>query len=570
MPLTPNGKVDWRALPVPELSARDSAPVHEAPATPMEETVAAVWAQVLRLERVGREDDFFALGGHSLLATQVVARLRSALGVEVPLRTLFEASSLRALAQQVEHATRIQSLPALRPLPRGDRLPLSFAQQRLWFLDRLQPGGTEYNVPYVLRLDGPLDVSVLERAFSELVRRHEVLRTAFPEEGGAPVQRIAPPAPVRIPIVEVGSQGASEVQRHVRAEVDRSFDLSHGPLLRPRLLKQDARAHVLVVMLHHIVSDGWSASVLLRELAALYAAFAQGLPSPLPELPVQYADYALWQRGWLRDEALDAQVRYWRDALADSPRYLDLPTDRPRPAAQTFRGGVQRQSWPKSLWHRVEALARREGATPFMVLLAAYQTVLWRYSGQGDISVGFPIAGRTHAETEGLIGLFANTLVLRARVHSEHAFRDLLAQVREVTLGAYAHQHVPFEKLVEALQPERDLSRSPLFQVTLSLQNTPVPEARLEQGLSLSVVDAQIQTSKFDLSMFVAEMPEGVSASVNYNSDLFEAKTAERMLRQMRVLLEAAVARPETVLSELPLMTAEERRRVVEEWSGRR
>ncbi|WP_415841911.1 amino acid adenylation domain-containing protein, partial [Myxococcus xanthus] len=570
LPLTPNGKVDWRALPVPNVSARGPAPAYEAPASPMEESLAAVWAHVLRVERVGREDDFFASGGHSLLATQVVARVRAVLGVEVPLRALFEAPTLRSFAQQVEQATRSQTLLALRPMPRGDRVPLSFAQQRLWFLDRLKPGGTEYNAPYVLRVEGPLDVSALERAFSELVRRHEVLRTAFPDEGGAPVQRIASPSPVHLSVVELGAQDESEVRHRVRAEVDRAFELARGPLLRPLLLKQSEQAHVLVLLLHHIVSDGWSASVLLRELAALYDAFSQGLPSPLPELPVQYADYALWQREWLKDEVLESQVRYWREVLAGAPRFLDLPTDRPRPAAQTFRGGIQRQMWPKALWRQVEATARREGATPFMVLLAAYQTVLWRLSGQDDISVGFPIAGRTQAETEGLIGNFANTLVLRARVRPELSFRDMLAQVREVTLGAYAHQDVPFEKLVEALQPERDLSRSPLFQVSLTLQNTPVPEVKLRQGLSLTVMDARIQTSKFDLSMFVVELPEGAAASVNYNSDLFEAKTAERLLRQMSVLLEAAVANPETRLGELSLMSVEERRVLVEEWSGRR
>ncbi|NVJ19490.1 non-ribosomal peptide synthetase, partial [Myxococcus sp. AM010] len=570
LPLTPNGKVDWRALPVPDVSARGSAPAYEAPTSPMEETLAAVWAHVLRMERVGREDDFFASGGHSLLATQVVSRVRAVLGVEVPLRALFEAPTLRSFAQQVEQATRSQALPALRPRPRGDRVPLSFAQQRLWFLDRLKPGGTEYNVPYVLRVEGPLDVSVLERALSELVRRHDVLRTTFPEEGGAPVQRIASPSPVHLSVVQLGAQDESEVRHRVRAEVDRSFELARGPLLRPLLLKQSEQAHVLVLLLHHIVSDGWSASVLLRELAALYDAFSQGLPSPLPELPVQYADYSLWQREWLKDEVLEAQVRYWREALGGAPRFLDLPTDRPRPAAQTFRGGVQRQMWQKALWRQVEATARREGATPFMVLLAAYQTVLWRLSGQDDISVGFPIAGRTQAETEGLIGNFANTLVLRARVRPDLSFRDLLAQVREVTLGAYAHQDVPFEKLVEALQPERDLSRSPLFQVSLTLQNMPVSEVKLRQGLSLTVMDARIQTSKFDLSMFVVELPEGATASINYNSDLFDAKTAERMLKQVSVLLEAAVANPETRLGELPLMSATERLRLVEEWSGRR
>ncbi|WP_426757442.1 amino acid adenylation domain-containing protein [Myxococcus sp. Y35] len=569
LPLTPNGKVDWRALPVPDASARESALAYEAPVSPMEKALAVVWAQVLRVERVGRADDFFGLGGHSLLATQVVARLRAVLGVEVPLRALFEAPTLKALALRVEQVTRSHALPVLQAQPREQSLPLSFAQQRLWFLDRLEPGSTAYNVPVVLMLEGPLEVAVLERAFTELVRRHEVLRTTFPQEGAFAVQVIAPAKPVQVPVVDVSKEGEAAIPRIVREEMDRPFDLARGPVLRCMLLKLSESQHVLVMMLHHIVSDGWSMGILVRELAVLHDVFSRGLSSPLPELPLQYADYALWQRDWLKGEALAAQVAYWRQQLEGAPRALELPTDKPRPAAQTFRGAVRQERWSQSLWKQVVALARAEGATPFMVLLAAYQTVLWRHSGQDDISVGFPIAGRTHAETEGLIGYFANTLVLRARLRPEDSFRELLAQVREVTLGAYAHQDVPFEKLVEELQPARDLSRSPLFQVSLTLQNTPAQDVKLREGLSLKVVEAEILTSKFEMSLFLAEKPDGVFAALNYNSDLFEEETAERLLRHVRVLLEAAVTQPETRLSELPLMEASERQRLVEAWSGR-
>ncbi|ATB48289.1 non-ribosomal peptide synthetase [Corallococcus macrosporus] len=569
LPLTANGKVDWRALPAPEASARDSSPDYEAPASPLEETLASVWAQVLRVERVGRKDDFFGLGGHSLLATQVVARLRAALGVEVPLRALFESPSLRGFAQRVALAARSEAMPGLHAQPRSEKRPLSFAQQRLWFLDRLQPGSTAYNVPLVLNLEGPLDVEVLERAFSELVRRHEVLRTTFPVQGEAPVQVILPAEALRIPVVDLRGQEDTAARRFIRAEVDRPFDLARAPALRTHLLKLAEARHVLVMMLHHIVSDGWSMGILVRELSTLHEAFSHGNASPLPELPVQYADYSQWQRDWLKGEALEAQVRYWRQQLEGAPRALELPTDRPRPAVQTFRGAVRRQVWPQALWQRVESLGRSESATPFMVLLAAYQTVLWRHSGQDDISVGFPIAGRTHAQTEGLIGYFANTLVLRARVKPEATFRELLAQVREVTVGAYAHQDVPFEKLVEELRPERDLSRSPLFQVSLTLQNTPPPDVKRSEGLSLKVVDAEIQTSKFDLSLFVGDAPGGVYAALNYNSDLFDGETAERLLGHMRVLLEAAVASPGQRLEALPLMGAEERQQLVEASSGR-
>ena len=569
LPLTPNGKVDLRALPAPEASALDASPDYEAPASSLEETLASVWAQVLRVERVGRKDDFFGLGGHSLLATQVVARLRAVLGVEVPLRALFESSSLQGFAQRVALAARSEAMPGLHAQPRADRRPLSFAQQRLWFLDRLQPGSTAYNVPLVLKLEGPLDVEVLERAFSELVRRHEVLRTTFPMEDESAVQVIRPAEAIRIPVVDLRGQDETTVRRFIRAEVDRPFDLARAPALRTHLLKLSEEQHVLVVMLHHIVSDGWSMGVLVREMSALHDAFSRGIASPLPELPVQYADYSQWQRDWLKGEVLESQVRYWREQLEGAPRALELPTDRPRPAVQTFRGAVRKHVWPQALWQRVEALSRAEGGTPFMVLLAAYQTVLWRHSGQDDISVGFPIAGRTQAETEGLIGYFANTLVLRSRVKPEATFRELLAQVREVTVGAYAHQDVPFEKLVEELRPERDLSRSPLFQVSLTLQNTPPQDAKRSEGLSLSVVDTEIQTSKFDMSLFVGEAPGGVYAALNYNSDLFDGETAERLLGHMRVLLEEAVASPGLRLDALPLMGAEERRRLVEASSGR-
>ncbi|MBZ4419892.1 non-ribosomal peptide synthase/polyketide synthase [Myxococcus sp. RHSTA-1-4] len=570
LPLTPSGKVNRKALPRPDLGAGGREDF-EPPRTATEEVLAGLFAEVLGLEKVGRNGHFFELGGHSLMATRAVSRLRGAFGIELPLRELFEAPTVAALASRIERLTHAgTSLTAPPLVPRADRTsapPLSFAQQRLWFLDQFEPGSAAYNMPAAVRLRGPLETQALERSFRELVRRHESLRTTFRAEDGVAVQVISPEPVVSFRPVEPGSR--EEAWRQVEQEVARPFDLSRGPLLRTTLLKLAPEDHILVLVMHHIVSDGWSTGVLVREVAALYDAFSQGLPSPLPELPVQYADYAVWQRGWLQGEVLEAQLDYWRKQLEGAARALELPTDRPRPAAQTFRGGFRKQTWPKALWRQVEALSRREGATPFMVLLAAYQAVLSRYSGQEDLCVGSPIAGRTHAETEGLIGFFANTLVLRSRVRPEASFLELLAQVRDVTLGAYAHQDVPFEKLVEALLPERDLSHGPLFQVSLALQNTPLPEMKLRKGLSLTGMEPDTRTSKFDFSLAVEEVPEGVLAELNYNSDLFEPETADRLLGHVRVLLEAAAAEPRRPLSLLPLMGAEEQRRLVEEWSGR-
>ncbi|WP_408890509.1 non-ribosomal peptide synthase/polyketide synthase [Myxococcus faecalis] len=570
LPLTPNGKLDRRALPEPEAGALASGAVHVPPATPMEESLASIWKEVLRVERVSRHDDFFALGGHSLIATQVVARLRGSLGVEVPLRALFEAPTLEGLARKVEQVARAVSVPALRPSARQGALPLSFAQQRLWFLDKLEPGSVTYNVPSALRLEGALDVEALERAFSEVICRHENLRTSFPDEGGVPVQVISPPSRFQFRRVELHEETEREstLLRLVGEEVARPFNLSRGPLLRATLVRLSEEEHVLVVVLHHIVSDGWSTGLLVREVAALYGAYAEGKPSPLGELPVQYGDYAEWQRGWLQGEVLEQQVEYWRKQLEGAPRALELVTDRPRPAAQSFRGGFVQTQWPKELWRKVEEVSRREGVTPFMVLLSAYQVVLSRHAGQREVVVGFPIAGRTHAETEGLIGYFANTLVLRGRVEEGETFGELVGRAKEVTLGAYAHQDVPFEKLVEELLPQRDLSRSPLFQVSLTLQNTPGVEVKLGKGLVLKGLETDTKTSKFDFSLLVGEGPDGVAVVLNYNSDLFEEGTAERLVRHVRRVLEGGVEGWGKRVRELPLETEEERRRVVA-WSGR-
>ncbi|MFP2933494.1 condensation domain-containing protein, partial [Pyxidicoccus sp. 3LG] len=579
LPLTAQAKVDRKALPAPDAVQTSPSKTWLAPRTPTEELLANIWAQVLRVPRVGLQDNFFDLGGHSLLATQLNSRLRDAFGVDLPLRTLFEAPTLGALAERISTAGRQgASAPPLARVPRTGDLPLSFAQHRLWFLDQIEPGSTAYNLPTVLRVQGSLAVASLEQAFTALVDRHEALRTVFASTDGEPVQRILPAADFPLSVVDLSVLPTEEREpraRHqVLTEIGQPFDLARGPLLRASLLRLDAQEHLLVLTMHHIVSDGWSMGVLVREVAELYAAAVSGREPRLPALPVQYADFAAWQRAWLKDAVLEEQLGYWRQQLSGAAPTLELPTDRPRPAVQSARGAYQPVLLPATLTERLLALCRREGATPFMTLLAAWQVLLARYSGQGDVSVGSPIAGRTRAETEGLIGFFVNTLVLRARVQPSATFRELLAQVRATTLGAYEHQDVPFEKLVEELQPQRSLSHSPLFQVMLALQNTPEAETVEVAGgsapLRLSSVDAGIQSTKFDLTLSLNPTPEGLSGSLGYRTDLFEQATIVRIVQHFTTLLEAAVDAPETRVGELPLMSAPERQQLLVRWNGER
>ncbi len=574
LPLTPNGKVDRRALPAPEADGSGQEHDHVAPRTPVEDVLAGIWAAVLRVDRVSVMDNFFELGGHSLLATQVIGRLRSIFAVDVPLRALFEAPTVAGLATHIEAALRggaLVAAPPLRAVPREGDLPLSFAQQRLWFLDQLEPHSHVYNVPEAVRLSGPLDVGALEKSLGALVLRHESLRTTFPMTRGVARQHIAAPADGSLPVVDL--QGLAdraaveaEVRRRAAEEAGTPFDLATGPLFRTTLLRLSEQEHVLLSTVHHIVSDGWSTGVLLRELGALYGAFSAGRPSPLPDLSIQYVDHAVWQREWLSGDVLRAQLDYWKKQLAGAPPALELPTDRPRPAVQTYRGATVPIALSRELSAGLAALGRREGVTLFMTLLAAFQVLLARYTGQDDIVVGSPIAGRTHVETEGLIGFFVNTLVLRTDLSGEPTFRELLARVREVTLGAYTHQEVPFEKLVQELAPARDLSRSPLFQVMLLLQNAPREALSLGE-VTLGIVDVERTTAKFDLSLSLSETGEGLRGTLEYSTDLFEAATAARMAGHLQVLLEGIVSDPPRPVSALPILTPDERETLLVRWN---
>ncbi len=454
--------------------------------------------------------------------------------------------------------------------PDQDPVPLSFAQERLWFLDQWEPGNPAYNRPVALRLTGPLKVTALEQALSEILRRHEALRATFSTKEGRPVQVITSAEPLNLPVVNLSGLPSTErepqAMRLATEEAQRPFDLAQGPLLRATLLRLDREEHVLLLVIHHIAFDGWSARVLVEQLAALYDAFVAGKPSALPELPIQYADFAHWQRQWLQDEVLETQLSYWKEKLASSLPSLDLPTDRPRPAVQTHCGARQSSVLPSSLLQALKALSRQEEVTLFMTLLAAFKVLLHRYTSQDDIVVGSPIAGRTHVETEGLIGFFVNTLVLRTDLSGNPTLLKLLGRVREVALGAYAHKDLPFEKLVEALQPERDLSRTPLFQVMFNLENIPT-KAVETPNLSIDEFEFDSGVSQFDLALEVIEKDEGLSCLLNYNTDLFDATTIARMLGHLRTLLEGIVANPGQRIGALPLLTEAERHQLLIEWN---
>ena len=586
LPMTANGKLDRDALPAPR--PRGTADAGGAPRTPAETALAAIWVEVLGLAAVGVHDNFFELGGHSLIATRMISRIRRAMGVELPLRALFDAPTIAALAERLE---RLEPAPAAREIPRrpgSGPCPLSFAQERLWFLDQLAPGTTLYNMPSSLHLAGRIDPAALEASLNEIVRRHEALRTTFAVIDGRPAQLVAPE--LRLPLRVIPLTGGSREERRreaVRrgdAEIRQPFDLQRGPLVRATLLRLGEAEHVLLVTMHHIVADGWSVGVLLGELETLYAAFSRGRPSPLPELPVQYGDYAVWQREWLAGEVLRRQVDYWRGQLAGAPPALDLPADRPRPPAQTFRGSCQTLRLPPELMDALRAAMEAQGVTLFMVVLTAFQLLLSRLSGQEDVCVGTPIAGRSRAETEPLIGFFLNNLVLRTDLSGDPTFRELLGRVREVALGAFAHQDLPFERLLAELDPPRDPSRTPLFQVFLNVLNLAEERLRVPGAVAESFLLADTPSagaretagedgsadsdepaepdmgSQFDLTLYAGERDGTLRFVLVYNVDLFDASRMAALLDQLESLLAQCLARPDQPISGHSLVTRGARR----------
>jgi amino acid adenylation domain-containing protein len=580
LPLTLSGKIDRRALPAPTGVRPELEKTYVAPSTPYEEILVEVWEEVLGVEKIGVHDNFFDLGGHSLLATQVVSRVRDRFEIDLPVRTLFEASTIAEMAPRIEQtliagnvAPKKTAPQTIGRKPQGEPAPLSFAQRRLWFLDQWEPGSPAYNIPMALRLAGPLDVAALCSALEEIVRRHQVLQMTCATIDEEPVLMRHPDPALAVKVVDTSALAIdvrkAEVQRLTGEEARRSFDLARDLPIRASLLRQSATEHVLLLTMHHIVSDGWSTGILIHELAALYQAFSTGKQSPLPDLPIQYADFAVWQREWLRGEVLEAQLDYWQERLAGDFPVLELPADRPRPPVFSFRGATQMFQLGPDLTEALRALSQREGATLFMTLLAAFKTLLYRYTGQEDVAVGSPIANRNHSQIEGLIGFFVNTLVLRSDLSGNPTFRQLLARVREVTLGAYAHQDLPFEMLVEKLQPERDMSRTPLFQVAFALQNAPLSPLELP-GLTMSPLQIDSGMAKFDLTLSMVETRRGLMGEVEYSSDLFDEKTIARLTIHYQNLLQDIVsteASPDRRLSELALLTADEQRRLVVEWN---
>ncbi len=578
LPLTPNGKADRRALAAMRLEP--PAPGEQAaPRTPVEEALAAVWAQLLGVERVGVRDDFFALGGHSLLAIQALSRIRLLFGVEMSIRELFAAPTVEGLASAVERRGGRCSPRVAAETPRASaatggaaprrRLALSFAQQRLWFLDRMQPGTALYNVPFAYRLEGRLAPAALRASLGEIVRRHEALRTRFTEDAGGPVQVIAPAAPAALPQVDLAAlpepQRGGEERRVLAAAALAAFDLERGPLLRALLLRGGAPSWVLALAFHHIVTDGWSMDVLMCELEALYGAALAGLPSPLPELPQQYAEHAARQRRRLEGEEITAQLAWWRRRLAGCPPLLELPADRPRPAVASFRGGEVALRLPAAAARQLRELGRRSGASLFMVALGGFAALLHRYTGRTDLPIGTPHAGRDRLELEGLIGFFANTLVLRQDLTGDPTFTGLVERVRDGTLDALAQAELPFDRLVEDLSRERSLSYSPLFQVSFGLHDQP-PQPRLA-GLAAAALPQTTGVAKFDLTVRLADDGEGLAGVIEYAADLFERPTIARMAEHLRTLLAAAAAGPQTRLSELALLTPAERGALLLEWN---
>ena len=584
-PLSPNGKMDRDALPLPAALPAQEQIGYVAPRTPLEEVLADIWAEVLG-QQVGVDDNFFALGGHSLLATQVIARVRNILKVELPLYYLFEAPSVAELSRIITRENQQpqnHSFSSRTPVPSDAPAPLTFPQEQIWFLQQLNPDSIAYHFQATLSLSGPFSVKALEQSLNEIIRRHEIMRTTFPALHGQPVQLVHQPYPVNLPVIALQAllegERVTAMQQLINNEFRKSFNLSQLPLVRWLLVRLDAQEHVLVHVEHHLLHDGWSFNVFLRELFSLYQAFNAGRPSPLAELPIQFSDFARWQRQWIQGEVAATQLAYWKEKLTGSSPVLPLPTSRPRPAVQSFRGATPRVEIPIELCEALRQVSRQQGVTLFMTMLAAFLALLYRYSGQDDFCVGTGIANRRWHETEALIGMIINTLVLRTKLSGTLTFREFLRQVRQVTLEAYAHQDLPFDKVVEAIQPERNLGQNPLFQVMFAFHDSPLPDLKLP-GVSIHLLEALSNGSaKFDLNVIVIPRAEqrigpragedvhGITMLWEYSTDLFDEVIIRRMIGHYQRLLEGIVADPEQRLVDLPLLSEAERHLLLHDWN---
>lgn len=573
LPRTPNGKIDRLALATLDLGDQFTRP-YTAPRTATEEILTGIWSDVLGVERVGIHDDFFELGGHSLLATQIMSRLRSTFHVELSLRTVFESTSVAALAAAVDRARKEDAAtqaPPLMPVARTGPLPASFAQQRLWFLAQLEPDSPFYNLPAGFRLRGKLDVDLLTAGLNQVIARHEALRTVFQETDGQPTQVVLSSVTIDIPVIDLrdipaGEQPA-ELIKQTEAEAQRIFDLTRGLLIRARVWRIADEECVLLMTLHHIISDGWAMDVLIRELVMFYQAGLTGQQAALPPLPIQYADYAVWQRDWMQGAVLETQLAYWKDRLGDAPAALELPTDRPRPVVQTYRGACCEFVVPGDLLQQITGFSRRHGLTLYMTLLTGFTALLHHYSGRTSILVGSPVANRLRIEVEEIIGLFVNTLVLRTDIPDNPRWIELLDRVRKEVLEAQSHQDLPFEHLVDALQPERNLSHSPLFQVMFTLQ-TPAEQSMETPGLRVDNMEIDPGTALFDLSLDMVVEPDRLSGSFEYNTDLFDESTVKRYADGLLKILASMVAKPEGRLHDMPPVTDRERHLQLVDWNN--
>ncbi len=568
LPLTANGKIDRDALPAPTSKDRQPARDLVQPQSETEKSLARIWTELLGVDEIGIYDNFFQLGGHSLLAIRAVSRIRDSLDLDISIQTIFQNPTIAGLANVLTASKNTVAVQRIEPRSTSGPSPLSFGQEQFWYLDHIAPGSPVCNVGDIIDFPGEYSAPAMHKAIQELVSRHAILRTTFPQSGGQPVQIILPEA--ELPLVELNLASKSENERGfewtrvLREQVRKPFDLSLAPPLRLTMVHFSAEEHRLLLTIHHILTDEWSMEVFHHELTTLYDAFSNGKPSPLPALPIQYADFAIWQREWLKGNVLESQASYWKQELAGAPSVLQLPTDKPRPATQRFRGATETFQLSGKLLERIKILGSEQQATLFMMLETAFMALLHRYSGQDDIVVGTPISGRTHSETEKIIGLFLNTVLLRAKFGDRENFLSLLRQVRERALGAYAHPDVPFERLVAELEPERDASRMPLFQVMFILQNSEgVSRASKVSGNRT----LETGTSKFDLSLILSENEKGIEGLIEYSTDLFEAPTIRRLAGYYERLLEAIVANPERSISELPILPEAERRQLLVDWN---
>lgn len=573
LPLTSNNKVDYRALSALNITEDVEEKTITSPRTPTEEILVGIWEDLLGLEKIGIYDNFFDLGGHSLLATQMFSRVRDIFSLELPVRCLFECPTIATLSSQyiVVHREQLnQGESPIQPIPRNGELPLSFAQKRLWLIGQLESASPAYNISFCLHLKGSLNIIALQKSLNEIIGRHEVLRTTFKEVNGSAFQSISLTLTVYLPKVDLQNfseeHQSIEVKRLAIEDAKLSFDLTNSPLLRVTLLVLNQESHQLLLTMHHIIFDGWSIGILIRELSSLYEAFLREANSPLIELPIQYVDFANWQNQWLEDEIKKIQLNYWTQQLANAPFVLDLPTDYPRPPIQTFRGDIQYFQIGVDLTQKLKTLSRQLEVTLFMTLFAVFAILLYRYSNQEDILVGSPIANRNRSETESLIGFFVNTLVLRIRLQKNLTFYELLTQVRQISLEAYANQDLPFEQLVEALQPERNLWNTPLFQVMFVLQNAPFGKLELPD-LNITISETFNGTAKFDLLLSMQESDQGLTGEFEYRSDLFKAATIHRMAQHFAILLQEIVNDPQQQVSRLSLLTRSEQHQLLVDWN---